>query len=87
MRDLPLARKMEKNPPENRLFVFRSNEIDFRFVESEMGIQPDGLARYGRPQDFNDLAEGNDPAKLIDFLKLQGQIQADQEDSSDDEGS
>ena len=43
-----------------------------------MGIQPDGLQRYGRPQDFNDLAEGNDPAKLIDFLKLQGQIQEDQ---------
>jgi len=63
------------------------NEVDFRFVESEMGIQPDGLQRYGRPQDFNDLAEGNDPAKLIDFLKLQGQIQAADEDESSDDGS
>jgi len=61
------------------------NQVDFRFVESEMGIQPDGLQRYGRPQDFNDLAEGNDPAKLIDFLKLQGQIQAGQDSSGDDE--
>ena len=64
-----------------------SNEVDFRFIESEMGIQPDGLQRYGRPQDFNDLTEGNDPAKLIDFLKLQGQIQAADEDESSDDGS
>jgi len=62
------------------------NQVDFRYIESEMGIQPDGLQRYGRPQDFNDLAEGNDPAKLVDFLKLQGQIQANEgEDSSGDE--
>ena len=62
------------------------HEVDFRYVESELGIQPDGLQRYGLPQDFNDLAEGTDPDKLIDFLKLQGQIQAGQEDGREEEG-
>ena len=68
--------------------MLRKKSLFHRYIESEMGIQPDGLQRYGRPQDFNDLAEGNDPAKLVDFLKLQGQIQANEgEDSSGDEQS
>jgi len=62
-----------------------TTNVDFRFVESELGIQPGGLERYSLPQDFNDLAEGNDPDKLVDFLKLQGQIQKGQSSDSSDE--
>ena len=35
------------------------------------------------PRDMVDLASGNDPSKLVDFLRLQGQLQG--EESDDDE--
>ena len=35
------------------------------------------------PRDMVDLASGNDPNKLVDFLRLQGQLQG--EESDDDE--
>ena len=34
-------------------------------------------------RDMVDLASGNDPSKLVDFLRLQGQLQG--EESDDDE--
>ena len=39
------------------------------------------ILRY--PRDMVDLASGNDPSKLVDFLRLQGQLQG--EESDDDE--
>ena len=51
------------------------NEIDFRFVETESGIQPNGLRHYSLPQDIVDMACGTDHEKLVDFLKLQSDLQ------------
>lgn len=49
--------------------------VDFRFVEDDAGIQPNGLRQYSVPVDMLDLATGRDPHKLIDFLKLQTEQQ------------
>ena len=46
-------------------------EVQFRFVETDAGIQPSGLRQFSLPKDFVDLSTGSDPEKLIDFLKLQ----------------
>ena len=36
-------------------------------------------------RDMVDLASGNDPNKLVDFLRLQGQLQGDESGEEDDE--
>ncbi len=46
-------------------------ELDFRCVEDDTGIQPNGLRQYSVPVDMVHLATGQDPDKLVDFLKLQ----------------
>ena len=46
-------------------------EVHFRFVETDAGIQPSGLRQFSLPKDVVDLSTGSDPEKLIDFLKLQ----------------
>ena len=46
-------------------------EIQFRFVETDAGIQPSGLRQFSLPKDIVDLSTGSDPEKFIDFLKLQ----------------
>ena len=51
-------------------------KFEFRFVEDDAGIQPNGKRHYSIPTDFVDLATGGDPHKLIDFLQLQQQIQS-----------
>jgi len=51
------------------------DDIDFRFVETESGIQPNGLRHYSLPQDIVDMACGTDHEKLVDFLKLQSDLQ------------
>ena len=57
---------------------------EFRYIRSEMGIQPDGLGRYGIPQDFNDLASGTDPNKLIDLLQLRRRQQEEESSEGED---
>ncbi len=56
-------------------------EMEFRFVEDETGIQPNGLGQYSVPVDMVHLSTGQDPHKLIDFLKLQQTQQAKDDDS------
>ena len=36
-------------------------------------------------RDMVDLASGNDPSKLVDFLRLQGQLQGDESGEDDDD--
>ena len=45
-------------------------EVQFRFVETDAGIQPSGLRQFSLPKDIVDLSTGSDPEKFIDFLKL-----------------
>ena len=54
-----------------------NQNVEFRFVEDDAGIQPNGLRHYSVPRDFVDLATGSDPNKLVDFLALQQQTQAE----------
>ena len=46
-------------------------EVQFRFVDTDAGIQPSGLRQFSLPKDIVDLSTGSDPDKFIDFLKLQ----------------
>lgn len=61
--------------------------FEFRFVQSSGGIQPTGLRMYSLPKDIVDLACGTDHEKLVDFLKLQADLQnraaKNDEDDSD----
>ena len=59
-----------------------TDNVDFRFVQSSGGIQPTGLHMYSLPKDIVDLACGTDHEKLVDFLKLQSDLQ-NTEDNSD----
>ena len=60
-----------------------NNIFEFRFIENDAGIQPNGLRHYSIPKDFVDLATGSDPHKLVDFLQLQQQITSKETDSID----
>ena len=58
---------------------------EFRFVRTDSGIQPSGLRHHSLPLDVVDLASGNDPHKLVDFLKMQdGQTLDAHSDEEDD---
>ena len=71
--------------------------LDLRFIRESVGVQPSPHRHYSLPRwikasiveilkyprDMVDLASGNDPNKLVDFLRLQGQLQG--EESDDDE--
>ncbi|GAB1285944.1 Cell division cycle protein 123 homolog [Apodemus speciosus] len=46
----------------------------FRCTNSEVTVQPSPYLSYGLPKDFLDLSTGEDAHKLIDFLKLQKEI-------------
>ncbi|KAL3852393.1 hypothetical protein ACJMK2_016044 [Sinanodonta woodiana] len=52
----------------------------FRYIEKSSGVQPNPYTTYAMPRDFVDLATGEDPQKLIDFLNLKIQ----QQDSDDE---
>ena len=41
--------------------------------------------RFDHCRDMVDLASGNDPSKLVDFLRLQGQLQGDDSGEDDDD--
>ncbi|XP_043570091.1 cell division cycle protein 123 homolog isoform X1 [Chiloscyllium plagiosum] len=55
----------------------------FRYITSEMTVQPSPYLRYRLPKDFVDLSRGEDAHKLIDFLKL---TRNQEPESSDEEG-
>ncbi|TRY63706.1 hypothetical protein TCAL_03615 [Tigriopus californicus] len=54
-----------------------------RFIPTAAGIQPNGLRQYSLPRDMVDLATGQDPLKLMDFLQLQ--TRTDRPGTPDDE--
>ncbi|KAJ8302129.1 hypothetical protein KUTeg_021116, partial [Tegillarca granosa] len=94
--ELVLRRWIDLNPAlefrcfvkNNKLFdvfdIYRKDEIPaFRYVEKNDAFQPSPYASYGVPLDIIDLSTGEDPYKLIDFLKLK--IQSQNEESSDSE--
>lgn len=55
------------------------SEIEFRFVEDDAGIQPSTTRHYSLPQDIVDIAGGTDHEKMVDFLKMQSNIQEKEE--------
>ncbi|XP_059510814.1 cell division cycle protein 123 homolog isoform X2 [Stegostoma tigrinum] len=55
----------------------------FRYITSEMTVQPSPYLSYRLPKDFVDLSRGEDAHKLIDFLKL---TRSQEPESSDEEG-
>ncbi|KAL5014585.1 hypothetical protein ScPMuIL_008855 [Solemya velum] len=58
---------------------------EFRYLETSDGVQPSQYAQYTMPQDFVDLCTGQDPYKLVDFLKMR--VTNQESDSSSEEGS
>ena len=58
-----------------------------RYATDSSGVQPHPYRHYSIPSDFVDLSTGSDPAKLIDFLKLQSRSSANTvvSDSDSDE--
>ena len=60
------------------------DDVVFRCVEDDAGIQPSGMRQYSVPMDMLDLATGRDPEKLIDFLRLQTTEQGGGEEANDE---
>lgn len=56
----------------------------FRYIESSSGVRPSPYQNSAVPVDFVDLASGEDPHKLVDFLQMKIQTQGI-ESSSDEE--
>jgi len=61
-------------------------DLELRYIRDSVGVQPNPHRHYSLPRDMVDLATGTDPSKLVDFLRLQGQIQG-VEGSDDEEDS
>ncbi|XP_025108015.1 cell division cycle protein 123 homolog isoform X2 [Pomacea canaliculata] len=57
----------------------------FRCIETETGIHPNIHTPFGVPQDFIDLAAGEDPFKLKDLLQLGNTEQDSSSDDDDDD--
>jgi len=58
--------------------------FELRYATDSSGVQPHPYRHYSIPSDFVDLSTGSDPAKLIDFLKLQSQSSANAAASDSD---
>lgn len=54
----------------NSLQIENNQKPVFKFVTNGLGVQPNPYRCYALPQDFVHLSTGEDPYKLIDFLKL-----------------
>jgi hypothetical protein len=52
------------------------HRFEFRYATDSSGVQPHPYRHYTIPSDFVDLSTGSDPAKLMDFLKLQTKASA-----------
>ena len=58
----------------------------FRYVKESAGVKPHPYRHYSLPRDVIDLASGEDPEKLIDFLRLKQRTEnGDTSDDSDQE--
>ncbi|CAH1269093.1 CDC123 [Branchiostoma lanceolatum] len=53
--------------------------VVFRYIKSEMGVQPNPLHSYRVPEDIAHLTSGEDAHKLIDFLQMKCQSQEGEE--------
>jgi len=62
-----------------------SSIVKLRYVNKQVNIQPSEYMKYGIPQDFYDLSVGNDPKKLIDFMRMKTQNANSDSESSDEE--
>ena len=60
-------------------------EVELRYIESPVGVQPSPHREFSLPRDLVELGRGEDPAKLIDFLRLQGQVAAGEGEDSGEE--
>ena len=68
---------------ETRISGFHSDDFEIRYLSSSVGVQPSPVLGYSLPRDMTDLATGSDPHKLIDFLRLQGQVDGEPDSDSD----
>ena len=55
-----------------------------RYVKENSGVRPHPYMHYSLPRDVVDLATGEDPAKLIDFLRLKQRTENADSNSDDD---
>ena len=60
-------------------------EVELRYIESPVGVQPSALREFSLPRDLVELSRGEDPGKLVDFLKLQGQVARGEDEESGEE--
>jgi len=60
------------------------DSFEFRYATDSSGVQPHPYRHYSIPRDFVDLSTGSDPAKLMDFLKLEQQAQGNSGDAPED---
>jgi len=58
-----------------------SDEICVRYIKESSGVVPHPYRHYTVPRDMVDLASGEDPYKLIDFLKLKEKTENGEDDS------
>ena len=63
--------------------------VTFRYIKESGGVMPHPYRHYSLPKDVIDLTRGEDPDKLIDFLRLKVRTEAgeDEEDSDSDQES
>ena len=59
--------------------------IIFRYIKESGGVMPHPYRHYSLPRDVIDLASGEDPEKLIDFLKLKQRTEAGDDSSDSDQ--
>ena len=59
--------------------------VIFRYIKESGGVMPHSYRHYSLPKDVIDLTSGEDPDKLIDFLKLKVRTEAGEEDSDSDQ--
>jgi len=56
-------------------------EVCIRYIKESSGVVPHPYRHYTIPRDMVDLASGEDPYKLIDFLKLKEKTENGEDDS------
>ena len=58
--------------------------VDFRYIKESGGVMPHPYRHYSLPKDVIDLTSGEDPDKLIDFLRLKVRTEAGEDEDSED---
>ena len=59
--------------------------VDFRFIREGGGVMPHPYRHYSLPRDVVDLVTGEDPEKVIDFLRLKQRTENGDDDSDSDQ--